>query len=262
MAAAPPQAPEVVVPASPDEAVAAFGDGDDVTVFGGGTILTVELAHGRLSPRRALLLERAGLDGVHDEGGRTTVGAMTRVAALESAPEPLGATAAHVADREVRAQATIGGNLCAPPGRESPRGDLQAALIALGAQVRSVGAGGERTEPVEDFLAAGPEGRLVLDGVLRRAAGRRVRGRAPAARPRLHDPAGQRRAHRRRAAARRVGRGARAPCAWPRSSARWPTAPTSRRPPRGRSTTSPPPMTRSPRRGTGSGRCPCSWPAC
>ena len=50
MAAAPPQAPEVVVPASPDEAVAAFGDGDDVTVFGGGTILSVELAHGRLSP--------------------------------------------------------------------------------------------------------------------------------------------------------------------------------------------------------------------
>lgn len=163
MAVAPPQAPEVLVPASPDEAVAAFGDGGDVTVFGGGTILTVELAHGRLSPRRALLLERAGLDGVRDDGGRTTVGAMTRVAALESAPEPLGTTAAHVADREVRAQATIGGNLCAPPGRESPRGDLQAALIALGAQVRSAGAGGERTEPVEDFLATGTEGRLVLE---------------------------------------------------------------------------------------------------
>ena len=262
MAVAPPQAPEVVVPASPDEAVAAFGDGDDVTVFGGGTILTVELAHGRLSPRRALLLERAGLDGVRDDGGRTTVGAMTRVAALESAPEPLGATAAHVADREVRAQATIGGNLCAPPGRESPRGDLQAALIALGAQVRSVGAGGERTEPVEDFLAAGPEGRLVLEIVLRRAAGRRDRGGAPAARPRLHGPAGQRRAHRRRAAAGRVGRDAPRGRAWPRSSARWPTAPTSRRPRRGRSTTSPPPTTPSPRPGTGSGRCRCSWPAC
>ena len=29
--------------------------------------------------------------------------------------------------------------------------------------MRSTGAGGERTEPVEDFLAAGPAGRLVLD---------------------------------------------------------------------------------------------------
>ena len=29
--------------------------------------------------------------------------------------------------------------------------------------MRSAGAGGERTEPVEDFLAGGPAGRLVLD---------------------------------------------------------------------------------------------------
>ena len=43
-----------------------------------------------------------------------------------------------------------------------PRGDLQGALIALGAQVRSAGAGGERTEPVEDFLAGSPADRLVL----------------------------------------------------------------------------------------------------
>jgi CO/xanthine dehydrogenase FAD-binding subunit len=39
---------------------------------------------------------------------------------------------------------------------------LQAPLIALGARVRSTGAGGERTEPVEDFLLGGA-GRLVLD---------------------------------------------------------------------------------------------------
>jgi CO/xanthine dehydrogenase FAD-binding subunit len=78
-------------------------------------------------------------------------------------PEPLGECARRVADLEIRGQATLGGNLCAPPGVESPRGDLQAALLALDAQVRSTGAGGERTEAVEDFLAAGPAGRLVLD---------------------------------------------------------------------------------------------------
>ena len=40
------------------------------------------------------------------------------------------------------------------PGRVgAQRGDLGAPLIALGARVRSTGKGGERTEPVEDFLA-------------------------------------------------------------------------------------------------------------
>ena len=122
-----------------------------------------ELTHGRLRPERAMMLGRAGLEGVRREGSRTVVGAMTSVADLEELPEPLASAARHVADPEVRAQGTLGGNLCAPPGVESPRGDLQAALIALGAQVRSAGAGGERTEPVEDLLSAGRDGRLVLD---------------------------------------------------------------------------------------------------
>jgi carbon-monoxide dehydrogenase medium subunit len=154
---------DVVVPTSSDEAVRAFGDGADVTVFGGGTILMPDITHGRVAPRRAILLGHAGLDGIRRDGGTTAIGATTSVAELEQVLDPLGSAARHVADREVRAQATLGGNLCAPPGVESPRGDLQAALIALGARVRSVGGGDERTEAVEDFLAGGPEGRLVLE---------------------------------------------------------------------------------------------------
>jgi CO/xanthine dehydrogenase FAD-binding subunit len=88
---------------------------------------------------------------------------MTPLSELEGAAEPLGTAARGVADREIRGQATLGGNLCAPPGDEAPCGDLQAALLVLDAQVRSTGAGGERTEPVEDFLGSGPAGRLVLD---------------------------------------------------------------------------------------------------
>jgi aerobic carbon-monoxide dehydrogenase medium subunit len=122
-----------------------------------------EITHGRLRPTRALLIGRAGLSGVSREQGATTIGATTTLADLEDAAEPLGTCARHVADLEIRGQATLGGNLCAPPGEETPRGDLQAALLALDAQVRTTGAGGERTEPVEDFLASGPEGRLVLD---------------------------------------------------------------------------------------------------
>ena len=157
------EAPEVIVAASPEEAVSAFGDGSGVTVVAGGTIVMPEITHGRLQPRKALLIGGAGLSGVRSEGGRTTIGATTSVADLQDAAEPLGTCARGLADLEVRGQATLGGNLCAPPGDESPRGDLQAALLVLDAQVRSTGAGGERTEPVEDFLAAGPAGRLVLD---------------------------------------------------------------------------------------------------
>src|SRR3954471_3196584 len=156
------EAPEVIVAASREEAVSAFGDGSDVTVVAGGTIVMPEITHGRLRPRKALLIGRAGLSGVRSEGGRTTVGATTSVADLQDAVEPLGTCARGLADLEIRGQATLGGNLCAPPGVESPRGDLQAALLVLDAQVRSAGAGGERTDPVEDVLAS-DDGRLVLD---------------------------------------------------------------------------------------------------
>src|SRR5262245_34693043 len=154
---------EVIVAASREEAVDAFGDGDGVTVVAGGTIVMPEITHGRLAPKRALLIGRAGLAGVSSESGRTVIGAGTTLADLEDAVEPLGTCARRVADLEIRGQATLGGNLCAPPGPEGPRGDLQAALLALDADVRSTGAGGERTEPVADFLASGAEGRLVLD---------------------------------------------------------------------------------------------------
>jgi carbon-monoxide dehydrogenase medium subunit len=156
-------AAEVIVAGSPQEAIDAFGDGSDVTVVAGGTIVMPEIRHGRLRPRKALVINRAGLDGVSRQDGRIVIGAGTSLADLEDAVEPLGTCARHVADLEIRGQATLGGNLCAPPGDESPRGDLQAALLVLDAQVRSTGAGGERIEPVEDFLASGPAGRLVLD---------------------------------------------------------------------------------------------------
>ena len=157
------EAAEVIVAASREEAVAAFGDGSGVTVVAGGTIVMPEITHGRLRPTKALLIGRAGLAGIERADGRTTIGAGTTLADLEDAVEPLGTCARRVADLEIRGQATLGGNLCAPPGAESPRGDLQAALLALDAQVRSVGAGGERTEAIEDFLSGGPDGRLVLD---------------------------------------------------------------------------------------------------
>jgi aerobic carbon-monoxide dehydrogenase medium subunit len=152
----------VLIPSSAAEAVEAFGDGKDVTVVAGGTIVMPELASGRLRPKSALYLGRAGLSGISRAKGTVTIGAATPVSELEGGDAPLAQAAAHVGDLEVRAQATVGGNLCATSTDDTPRGDLQAALLALGASVRSAGKGGETTEPLEDFLAAGA-GRLVLD---------------------------------------------------------------------------------------------------
>jgi CO/xanthine dehydrogenase FAD-binding subunit len=176
---------DVVIPTTPAEAATAFGDGEGVTVLAGGTIVMPEITFGRLKPNKVLMLARSGLDTVARENGVVTIGAAVSVAALQDLDEPLAEAARHVADPEIRAQATLGGNLCAGPGADAPRGDLQAPLIALGARVRSTGKGGERTEPVEDFLASGSDGRLVLDVSYDEADGRKT-AYAAAWRPHTH----------------------------------------------------------------------------
>jgi CO/xanthine dehydrogenase FAD-binding subunit len=153
----------VAIPRSRDEAISSFGAGDGVRVMGGGTILMPEFTAGRAHAGRVLLLARAGLDQLHEEGGKLRIGATVPIDQLLGAPEPLASAARGLGDAEIRAQATIGGNLCAGPGSGFPRGDLQAPLIALAATVRSAGAGGERAEPVEDFLAGDRASRLVLE---------------------------------------------------------------------------------------------------
>ena len=152
---------DVVLPASLDEAVAAFADGRAVTVIGGGTIVMPEISAGRLRPTRTILLARAGLAGVSSDGGRVTIGAMTALEELVGLEAPLGPCAANIADIEVRSQATLGGNLCAGHG-QVPRGDLQGPLLALDAEVTSAGAGGTLTQPIDEFLPA-RVGRLVLE---------------------------------------------------------------------------------------------------
>lgn len=155
---------DVLFPTSAAEAASLFDDGEGVTVFAGGTILLPEIAAGRLTPGRTLMLHRSGLDAVTVAGDRVTIGAATPISSLVDLEDEVLATfAGHVADSEIRRAATIGGNICAPPGRESQRGDLGAPLIALGARVRSTGRGGERSEAIEDFLISDRTGRLVLE---------------------------------------------------------------------------------------------------
>lgn len=152
---------EVLRPGSEEEAVEAFGDGTNVVVVGGGTIVMPELSYRRLRPARALLLKDAGLAGITRDGSHVTIGATTTIEELVGLPAPLGPCAANIADLEIRGVATVGGNLCAGEGYEAPRGDLQGAFLALGATVRSAGDGGISEDSLESFLAKRGE-RLAL----------------------------------------------------------------------------------------------------
>ena len=117
-----------------------------------------------------LLLANAGLDGVSVDGDTITLGATASVNdLLDLGVDALTACARNLADYEIRGQATVAGNLCVGRDHEAPRGDLQGCLLALDAQVRSAGADGERTEPLEDFLAE-RRGRLVLEVSFERPA--------------------------------------------------------------------------------------------
>ena len=75
-------AAEALIPTSPAEAAKLFGDGGDVVVFGGGTILLPEIAAGRARPARTLLLHRSGLDTLEAGGDVVRIGAMTTIAAV------------------------------------------------------------------------------------------------------------------------------------------------------------------------------------
>ncbi len=154
-------ATEVLMPGSEDEAIAAFGDGAEVVVVGGGTIVVPDMTYRRLRPAKALMLGNAGLSGIEKNGSRVTIGATTPVQALVDMSAPLGPCASNVADLEIRSQGTVGGNLCARLGTEAPRGDLQGAFLALGATARSAANGDVTEEPLEDFLAKRGE-RLLL----------------------------------------------------------------------------------------------------
>jgi CO/xanthine dehydrogenase FAD-binding subunit len=154
-------ATEVLVPGSEDEAIAAFGDGAEVVVVGGGTIVVPDMTYRRLRPTKALMLGRAGMSGIEKDGSRVTIGAMTPVQELTGMAAPIGPCASNVADLEIRSQGTVGGNLCAGEGYEAPRGDLQSAFLALGATARSAANGDVTEEPLEDFLGKRRE-RLLL----------------------------------------------------------------------------------------------------
>ncbi|HXG42023.1 MAG TPA: xanthine dehydrogenase family protein subunit M [Dehalococcoidia bacterium] len=89
------------------------------------------------------------LRGIRRRDDGWAIGAMTTHREIEFSDLPLLAeVAAHVADPPVRNRGTIGGSLAhADPGADYP-----AAVLALGATIKAVGPGGERSIPADDFF--------------------------------------------------------------------------------------------------------------
>jgi CO/xanthine dehydrogenase FAD-binding subunit len=128
---------QYLLPGSAEEAAAEL---QDAVIMAGGTTVMPAAHAGTLDVTRVIGLARAGLAGIERSEGRTVVGAMTPLAALDGA---LAAAAGSVGGPALRNMATLGGNLVLG-------GDVATALLALDAEV----ALSSRTVPVADFWSA------------------------------------------------------------------------------------------------------------
>lgn len=148
---------ELVAPPSLPEALTLLGQGDPaVRPLGGGTALMLMMKAQFFQPVRLVSLHRIdALHGVAVAGDRLRIGAMTRFSQLEHSadvrsqlPVVVRAMPA-LANVRVRNVATVGGNLA----HGDPHLDLPPIWMALDAEVRIAGPGGERHCPVAELFA-------------------------------------------------------------------------------------------------------------
>ena len=128
---------------------------DDVKILSGGQSL-LPLMKMRLSkPGFVVDIGRIpGLDEISEDGGKLVIGALVTHEQIEysdllKAKCPLlPQTATTIADVQVRNRGTIGGSVA----HADPAGDWPAAVIALDAEIRVFGPGGERWIKCDDFF--------------------------------------------------------------------------------------------------------------
>ena len=145
---------EYSAPNSLQEALQLLADGS-AKVLAGGMSLIPMMKLRLAAPDHLVDLRRVpDLKTISESSGEIHIGAMATHYDLESSPLlrqrcPLLAEAAgHIGDVQVRNMGTIGGSV----SHADPAADYPASLLALGAKVRLVRAGGERTLSLEDFL--------------------------------------------------------------------------------------------------------------
>ena len=128
--------------------------GDDAKLLAGGQSLIPLMKLRFANPQHLVDLNFvSGTSYIKEEGGTLRFGALTRHAEIENsvlaAKIPiLHDCAAGIADVQVRNRGTIGGSLA----EADPSGDWAAVLMTLSTEVRALGAGGERSIPLPDFI--------------------------------------------------------------------------------------------------------------
>ncbi|MDB9916541.1 xanthine dehydrogenase family protein subunit M [Pseudomonadales bacterium] len=143
-------------PQSVQEAVTLLSGSDIKTkVMAGGTDLIIQSKSQTIEPLRVVDLKHIAemmsysLDGAGLSLGPCMCCAeFTALHDVEALYPGLVEAAYLIGSTQVQGRASIGGNLC----NSSPAADTIPALIAIGAKCRIVGAGGERSVAVEDFV--------------------------------------------------------------------------------------------------------------
>jgi CO/xanthine dehydrogenase FAD-binding subunit len=143
--------------ATVDHALALLADaGEDAKLLAGGQSL-MPLMNFRLARPTHLidindLSDLAWIESTED--GRLLVGALTRHAALERAPELVGPwralreAAANIGHHPIRVRGTFGGSIA----HADPSAELPVAAVALDARFRLRSGTGERTVPAGEFF--------------------------------------------------------------------------------------------------------------
>jgi carbon-monoxide dehydrogenase medium subunit len=147
---------EYVAPGTVGEAVSILEQHEgEAKLLAGGQSL-VPLLNMRLARPEVLvdLRKLAELDYIRETDGGLAIGAMTSKGALErstlveSRQPLLHAATLLVGHPQIRNRGTIGGSMA----QADPAAEYPAVAVALGAELRAVGPGGERTIGAEDFF--------------------------------------------------------------------------------------------------------------
>lgn len=165
-----PSAFEYVRPTSLAEATRLLASrADDAKILAGGHSLLPMMKLRLSAPAVLIDIGRlAELSGIREDGGSLVIGACTTHYAIESSAlvqrrcPLLAETAAAIGDVQVRNRGTLGGSIA----HADPAADWPAAVIALGAQLKLVHSGGDRTVEATafflDLMTTALEGREIL----------------------------------------------------------------------------------------------------
>ena len=146
---------EYAKPGSVAEALELLAANDGARALAGGqTLINVMKARAASPDMLVDLNGLADLRGIElAADGTLTIGAMTTYTELMRSAEAkarpiLGEVCATIADVQVRNRGTIGGNVCS----NEPTNHLPPLMVAVGATMTVLGAGGEREVPASEFF--------------------------------------------------------------------------------------------------------------